>query len=101
MNPSRARVLHGKQGSVQNLSLQGQVPALRVRGGKILLHIAQARVVKALGAGPSKWSQVTGFERLRGRREIGVELCRRILDHVKRDVAKVPLIGDAVSAPQA
>src|SRR5260370_16615249 len=100
VNAARSRVLHGNQRIPQDLPLYREVPALVVCGGQVLLYVTQAGVIKPERPCPGKGSQVVGLERLYPGKH-GVELRRRVLDHIEGYVAKVALVGNTVAAAQA
>src|SRR5260370_24028850 len=88
------------------LAFKRQAVPVGIGGADVWIHGSQADSRKSLGTCRSRErpSHVCGYRigcNVRSRNQGNNCVIRWILDHVKRDVAKIPFVGNLVSAAQA
>src|SRR6266851_7230897 len=97
MEPTGAGILQRHFRVACQLLLQCRIPELRLRRADILVHMPQAGGrQRDTTRGSSQWTGIRGSDRRIVDDDDSV--IRGILNHVKRDIAEVAFIADAVAA---
>src|SRR6266850_2259652 len=95
-----ARVIDREQKVPEELALNAHAPQMGIRRANIRDHVARARDSQRLCPdAPAQRSEVIC---LNGEQvKLKHRICRRVLNHVKGDVSKVPFISDPVTSAKA
>src|SRR5215470_4420842 len=103
----RSRVLNGDNRVGENLALEGSTPKMSVGLFDVRIDGAQAHSRERFscpapseGTGVVKGDRKTAYRNVAAGVDLNRRIVRRILDHVERHIAKVALIGHAITAAQ-